>query len=181
MKVTIKRVYPVYAWSWDTEVTPDDVTRNNRKFSTNANLNADSYTFFKNYRNEEDDVCGICRVSYNSVCPSCKLPGRSCPLVVGECHHNFHSHCIYRWLDTQTSRGLCPMCRQEFKLSENLSINIPQLKLFEALLLKNRERALLLDDDDDDDNDNEEEEPDVDAGIVMDAEVGPGSESNMPT
>ena len=138
-------------------------------------------------------MCGICRVSYNSVCPSCKLPGRSCPLVVGECHHNFHSHCIYRWLDTQTSRGLCPMCRQEFKLSANLSINIPQLKLFEALLLKNRERALLLDDDNDDNNDDEEEgrrkkkkkeeeeEPDMDAGIVMDAEVGPGSESNMLT
>ncbi len=29
---------------------------------------------------EEEDVCGICRVPYDGCCPDCKLPGDDCPL-----------------------------------------------------------------------------------------------------
>ncbi|GMM35508.1 anaphase promoting complex subunit 11 [Saccharomycopsis crataegensis] len=65
----------------------------------------------------QDDLCGICRVSFDGTCPSCTYPGDSCPLVVGEsCHHNFHMHCITKWLQTDASKGLCPMCRQDFKM-----------------------------------------------------------------
>jgi anaphase-promoting complex subunit 11 len=28
----------------------------------------------------EEDLCGICRVSYDGCCPTCKVPGDDCPL-----------------------------------------------------------------------------------------------------
>jgi anaphase-promoting complex subunit 11 len=74
-----------------------------------------------NVPNEED--CGICRVSFDGTCPSCKYPGEGCPLVVGECTHRFHLHCIVRWLEVKSSKNLCPMCRQPFKIKEDAEEN----------------------------------------------------------
>ncbi len=39
------------------------------------------------------------------------------------CHHAFHLHCIWKWLETDTSRGLCPMCRQPFHTDKSLPVN----------------------------------------------------------
>ncbi|ODQ77459.1 hypothetical protein BABINDRAFT_41595 [Babjeviella inositovora NRRL Y-12698] len=64
----------------------------------------------------DDDLCGICRVSFDGTCPSCKYPGDDCPLVIGDCNHNFHMHCVLKWLETETSKGTCPMCRQVFRM-----------------------------------------------------------------
>lgn len=62
-----------------------------------------------------DELCGICRVSFDGTCPECKYPGDECPLVLGGgCPHNFHHHCIIKWLEQEASKGLCPMCRQVF-------------------------------------------------------------------
>ncbi|ODQ57156.1 hypothetical protein WICANDRAFT_36554 [Wickerhamomyces anomalus NRRL Y-366-8] len=66
-----------------------------------------------------EEVCGICRVSFDATCSACKYPGDECPLVVGVCTHRFHLHCILRWLDTDTAKSLCPMCRRAFKIKEN--------------------------------------------------------------
>ncbi|ODV62039.1 anaphase promoting complex subunit 11, partial [Ascoidea rubescens DSM 1968] len=63
----------------------------------------------------DDELCGICRAAFDSTCPVCKYPGDECPMVLGNCHHAFHLHCILKWLDTETSNGLCPMCRQTFQ------------------------------------------------------------------
>lgn len=41
----------------------------------------------------------------------------------GGCTHNFHLHCILKWLEQDTSKGLCPMCRQIFTLLENQAIS----------------------------------------------------------
>lgn len=120
MKVTIKKVHSVFAWSWHIPRESGD--------SNNETCDND----------DNDDVCGICRASYNSTCPSCKYPGDECPLVVGDCNHNFHVHCIYRWLDTTTSRGLCPMCRQPFQLKRGLAINDSQIELFQELRIRKR-------------------------------------------
>lgn len=72
-----------------------------------------------NLREEEtgvaDELCGICRVPFDGTCPSCRYPGTDCPLILGDgCTHNFHLHCILKWLEQDTSKGLCPMCRQVF-------------------------------------------------------------------
>lgn len=65
-----------------------------------------------------DDTCGICRVAFDGCCPDCKYAGDDCPLVWGQCSHCFHIHCIMKWLGTQQTQHLCPMCRQEWKFKE---------------------------------------------------------------
>lgn len=115
MKVKVREVHSVFAWTWHIPKESQDA---------HAETIDD---------NDGDDVCGICRASYNATCPGCKFPGDGCPLVVGECNHNFHVHCIYRWLDTATSRGLCPMCRQTFQLKKGLAINDSQISKFQEL------------------------------------------------
>jgi anaphase-promoting complex subunit 11 len=70
-----------------------------------------------------DEVCGICRVAFDGTCPTCKFPGDECPLLIGKCQHSFHMHCLLMWVQQESSRGLCPMCRQPFqwKRSENMA------------------------------------------------------------
>ena len=62
-----------------------------------------------------DDLCGICRVPFDGTCPTCKYPGDDCTLVVGQCAHSFHMHCLDTWLHQESSQGKCPMCRQVFR------------------------------------------------------------------
>ncbi|KAF2141079.1 uncharacterized protein K452DRAFT_299128 [Aplosporella prunicola CBS 121167] len=61
-----------------------------------------------------DDMCGICRNPYDSTCSACKFPGDACPLLMGQCNHSFHMHCIEDWLRQDASQEKCPMCRQPF-------------------------------------------------------------------
>uniref|UniRef100_A0A060TB97 Anaphase-promoting complex subunit 11 n=1 Tax=Blastobotrys adeninivorans TaxID=409370 RepID=A0A060TB97_BLAAD len=63
----------------------------------------------------EDEVCGICRIQFDGTCSTCKYPGDECPLINGKCNHSFHMHCLIKWLDMESSHGLCPMCRQTFE------------------------------------------------------------------
>lgn len=37
----------------------------------------------------EDDVCGICQVSYDGACPSCKYPGDDCSICSSSEHPVF--------------------------------------------------------------------------------------------
>ncbi|KAK7207369.1 anaphase-promoting complex subunit 11 [Myxozyma melibiosi] len=67
------------------------------------------------WNHAQDEVCGICRVAFDGTCPTCKYPGDDCPLIIGECKHAFHMHCLLKWLTTESSKGLCPMCRRRFK------------------------------------------------------------------
>ncbi|KAK4545493.1 hypothetical protein LTR36_002843 [Oleoguttula mirabilis] len=64
---------------------------------------------------DSDDTCGICRVQFEGTCAKCKYPGDDCPIVIGDCTHCFHMHCIGDWLLSEQSQGKCPMCRQPFK------------------------------------------------------------------
>ncbi|VVT46417.1 uncharacterized protein SAPINGB_P001203 [Magnusiomyces paraingens] len=66
----------------------------------------------------DDELCGICRAKFEATCPTCKYPGDGCPLIIGACNHSFHMHCMLKWLDTETSQGLCPMCRQPFSTAD---------------------------------------------------------------
>ncbi|KAE9419196.1 hypothetical protein Angca_009052 [Angiostrongylus cantonensis] len=66
-----------------------------------------------------DDTCGICRMAFEACCVDCKCPGDECPLVLGQCKHPFHMHCIVKWTDAQnTPKPQCPLCRQEWKFAE---------------------------------------------------------------
>uniref|UniRef100_J3LN01 Anaphase-promoting complex subunit 11 n=1 Tax=Oryza brachyantha TaxID=4533 RepID=J3LN01_ORYBR len=63
----------------------------------------------------QDETCGICRMAFDGCCPDCKFPGDDCPLIWGSCNHAFHLHCILKWVNSQTSTPLCPMCRREWQ------------------------------------------------------------------
>eukprot|EP01029_Cantina_marsupialis_P031731 TRINITY_DN920_c0_g3_i1.p1 TRINITY_DN920_c0_g3~~TRINITY_DN920_c0_g3_i1.p1 ORF type:complete len:104 (+),score=17.87 TRINITY_DN920_c0_g3_i1:47-313(+) len=54
--------------------------------------------------------CGFCQLKFDSACPSCSIPGDTCPLAIGVCSHQFHKHCLDKWLRKDKSN--CPMCRQ---------------------------------------------------------------------
>lgn len=111
MKVNILEWQAVSTWHW--KLTDD-------------NDDASDYV---------DELCGICRVSFDGTCPSCKYPGDECPLVLGGgCTHNFHLHCILKWLEQDTSKGLCPMCRQTFTPKTDGAIGIPDLADLQALI-----------------------------------------------
>ncbi|KAF8998069.1 anaphase-promoting complex subunit Apc11 [Hymenopellis radicata] len=92
MRVTVKNYHAVAQWQWD--------------------LGAGDRT------EEEEDVCGICRVSYEGCCPACKVPGDDCPLIWGECSHVFHMHCLLKWISTVSSRQQCPMDRRPWVTAE---------------------------------------------------------------
>ncbi|KAF1350133.1 anaphase promoting complex subunit 11 [Delphinella strobiligena] len=64
----------------------------------------------------EDEVCGICRVQFDGTCPKCKFPGDDCPIIMGNCNHSFHMHCLDTWINQESSQGRCPMCRQVFQM-----------------------------------------------------------------
>eukprot|EP00850_Spirogloea_muscicola_P012054 SM000077S21528 [mRNA] locus=s77:21584:22633:+ [translate_table: standard] len=61
-----------------------------------------------------DDACGICRMAFDATCPDCHMPGDDCPLIWGACNHAFHLHCILKWVNSQSPRPHCPMCRREW-------------------------------------------------------------------
>ncbi|KAK0559904.1 ubiquitin-protein ligase Anaphase Promoting Complex [Tilletia horrida] len=74
----------------------------------------------KNYRavgywvwdtRDPDDVCGICQSNFDGCCATCKEPGDACPLLFGECTHEFHMHCIFKWLEG-SNNPICPLCKR---------------------------------------------------------------------
>ncbi|KAI9139446.1 anaphase-promoting complex subunit 11 [Paraphysoderma sedebokerense] len=67
-----------------------------------------------------EDVCGICRNPFEGCCPECKTPGDDCPLIRGRCSHCFHMHCLYKWLETESSRQQCPMDRRPWVCNSSI-------------------------------------------------------------
>ncbi|KAJ3297059.1 hypothetical protein BCR33DRAFT_718540 [Rhizoclosmatium globosum] len=81
MKVKIKQWNGVAVWRWETKQSSqvDD---------------------------DDDDVCGICRGPFDGCCPDCKTPGDDCSIVIGECKHVFHMHCLFKWIGSDLSKQL---------------------------------------------------------------------------
>merc|ERR1712196_718983 len=61
--------------------------------------------------NAGDDVCGICRMPFESAAPDTKYPGDDSPVVWGTCGHAFHLQCITKWLNSHSEQR-CPICRR---------------------------------------------------------------------
>ena len=47
----------------------------------------------------EETTCVMCRNELNSPCIDCLTQRRTtgCPVVIGECGHKLHKHCIQGW------------------------------------------------------------------------------------
>ncbi|KAA1068822.1 hypothetical protein PGT21_002993 [Puccinia graminis f. sp. tritici] len=128
MKVTIKSFNPVAHWKWNLDnskpidpnhepetlpalTNPDPADENSREAE---NLNAANDLAPNPMIDDEDDedLCGICRVAFEGCCPDCKVPGDDCPLIWGECTHIFHMHCLLKWIAQESSKQSCPMDRR---------------------------------------------------------------------
>lgn len=69
MKLKINSFKAVAMWKWDTSAEPHQPYRYTAKGA--------------NWMDEDEDdeeVCGICRLAFENCCPECKLPGDDCPL-----------------------------------------------------------------------------------------------------
>lgn len=112
MKVQIRQWHGVATWHWNTQLV------------------------------HSDELCGICRVAFDGTCPNCKYPGNLCPLVLGcGCPHNFHLHCIVKWLEQPSLKGLCPMCRQPFTGTMLEGVGPPQeVARLQALIEEHKNR-----------------------------------------
>ncbi|XP_003381260.1 putative BRCA1 domain protein [Trichinella spiralis] len=73
----------------------------------------------------QDPLCGICRNSFDFPCPDCKVQYDQCPIAWGECTHCFHEHCITQWHSTQADVKDCPMCRQPWVKSADVTETPP--------------------------------------------------------
>ncbi|KAH8925900.1 RING/U-box [Atractiella rhizophila] len=104
MKVKIKAYHPIAVWSWN--------LKQNQPLNAQATGNE-----AEDGDDEEEDVCGICRIAFDGCCSDCKVPGDDCPLIWGECTHVFHMHCLLKWLNSPNSKNQCPMDRRPWSTS----------------------------------------------------------------
>lgn len=51
--------------------------------------------------------------------------------AIGKCGHSFHMHCLQTWIQQDSAKGLCPMCRQS--KSHNTAYE-SRLILFQSLI-----------------------------------------------
>ncbi|KRZ92018.1 Anaphase-promoting complex subunit 11 [Trichinella sp. T8] len=102
------------------EINPDDSTVTGLKV-TILNWNLISTWQW----DTQDPLCGICRNSFDFPCPDCKVQYDQCPIAWGECTHCFHEHCIIQWHSTQADVKDCPMCRQPWVKSADVTETPP--------------------------------------------------------
>ncbi|WAQ93089.1 hypothetical protein PtA15_18A146 [Puccinia triticina] len=122
MKVRIKSFHPVAHWKWNLEnskpIDPNHEPEtlpaiSNTPGSTTTTDNLIGVAANPIINDEDDeDLCGICRVAFEVCCPDCKVPGDDCPLIWGECTHIFHMHCLLKWIGQESSKQSCPMDRR---------------------------------------------------------------------
>jgi RING-box protein 1 len=54
-----------------------------------------------------NETCSICKEDNNSYCINCVASGNiNCNIIIGECGHAYHEHCLTEWLKM---RRVCPL------------------------------------------------------------------------
>ena len=64
----------------------------------------------------DSETCSICKASFISPCADCEVRGISdaCPAVQGRCGHQYHLHCIEKWVSKNPT---CPLCGDRWDTS----------------------------------------------------------------
>ncbi|ESU39010.1 RING-H2 zinc finger protein [Giardia duodenalis] len=66
--------------------------------------------------NIDEANCSICKSPLSELCPECAdLLTPVCRSVRGKCGHEYHTHCIQQWVD---SNKTCPLCMADWVVSE---------------------------------------------------------------
>lgn len=118
MKFSIVSYHAVATWKWDT-------SSDEHKLYHYAKPGASADEYDGDEDDEDDDVCGICRLPFEAACPECKVPGDDCPLIWGECTHIFHMHCLLKWISTESSKQQCPMDRRPWATADRKPDRLP--------------------------------------------------------
>ncbi|KAI8611747.1 anaphase-promoting complex subunit 11 [Chytriomyces sp. MP71] len=120
MKVKIRKWDGVAVWKWDTRAA---LLQQGQSLNTGASAAAAATGTTvtaagdeDNDEDDDDDVCGICRAAFDGCCPDCRVPGDECAIIIGECKHVFHMHCLFKWIHSDQSKNNCPMCRMAWKV-----------------------------------------------------------------
>ena len=118
MKVTIEEWNAVASWRWD---MPEDDVCGICRVQFDGTCPTCKYP---------GDDCTLCRSRFFSLFAA--FYGRNIEklmmIVIGKCGHSFHmvdmklsfdvretkrgQHCLLTWIQQDSSKGLCPMCRQ---------------------------------------------------------------------
>lgn len=54
-----------------------------------------------------NEACAICKEDNNNYCINCSSSGNTnCNVLIGNCGHAFHEHCLNEWLKM---RRVCPL------------------------------------------------------------------------
>ena len=55
-----------------------------------------------------NETCAICRIELGEPCMNCAAHSFvDCPVSQGKCGHEFHTHCLEKWL---LKNRICPLC-----------------------------------------------------------------------
>ena len=65
-------------------------------------------TYISSWYDPDQPVCCICRGSFLDPCSECYVKGitDACPVATGRCGHQYHLHCIEKWI---TRSNTCPL------------------------------------------------------------------------
>ena len=127
MKVTIKKWHAVATWRWD---MPEDEVCGICRVQFDGTCPTCKYP---------GDDCTLRRLTGSVVSPAKTL---TWSIVIGKCGHSFHmvfftlfchqkntgadhilfQHCILTWIQQDSAKGQCPMCRQSKQAFENKGI-----------------------------------------------------------
>jgi hypothetical protein len=67
----------------------------------------------------QTDICAICRKKLMDICIYCNEndTDEKCLIVVGDCGHPFHAHCIDGWVK---DHEVCPTCHNTWNYQKTL-------------------------------------------------------------
>nr|XP_004670698.1 E3 ubiquitin-protein ligase RLIM-like [Jaculus jaculus] len=94
--------------SWPLPPFLFNITEDN--FNQSAGLNKQQINNFAVRDYCEDDALNVCSVCITEYTEGCKI--RILP-----CFHEYHDHCIDRWL---SENATCPICRRQLKISDDM-------------------------------------------------------------
>lgn len=83
-------------------------------------VNWNPYAFWK-FKSTSTE-CPICREHYETGCVSCLSDATTktnfeCLISQSKCGHNFHKHCIEKWVQSKGKFCLCPVCSTPYEIS----------------------------------------------------------------
>eukprot|EP00792_Barthelona_sp_PAP020_P009119 TRINITY_DN3272_c0_g3_i2.p1 TRINITY_DN3272_c0_g3~~TRINITY_DN3272_c0_g3_i2.p1 ORF type:complete len:103 (-),score=24.70 TRINITY_DN3272_c0_g3_i2:186-494(-) len=64
--------------------------------------------------------CAICQGQLHDVCPYADQNVDPCSILVGNCKHAYHKHCLNNWLKNDSR---CPMCSAPFEVADEIHFN----------------------------------------------------------